>query len=309
MDVQKTREARSKAVVIFTKFCQSKEFHENALFCFYEGEDAKYYGSRVEQITGRSCKNIVSYNCGGKAGVLKVKELIKKKKQYEQVKTAYFIDSDFFPEKNLDKDIYQTSGYSVENYYTSTTAFTRILNYAFGISCNSSDFEKCMRDYERSMKVFHKHVLILNAWIKAHRMKELDIGKRRLELSNFKISKCFQTISIEKVCIKQVINKEYLEKCFPDLCMIDDTEISRYVKELKKTNLQQTLRGKYEIEFLRKIIDDLKIKNKNGGYFTEQKECIKIDPNVDPLLLLGQCADTPENLVTYLKQFSTQNVA
>lgn len=309
MDIQKTREARNKSVVIFTKFCQSKEFHSKALFCFYEGEDAKYYGSRVEQITGRSCKNIVSYNCGGKTGVLKVKELIKGKKQYEHVKTAYFIDSDFFPQKNLDKNIYQTTGYSVENYYTSTTAFTRILNYAFGINCNCSDFIRCMEDYKRSMEAFHGQVLILNAWIKAQRVKELKTGKRQLELSNFKISKCFQTLAIDKVCVKQAINKEYLQECFPDLCIIENTEIEKYVSELKQTNLQRTLRGKYELEFLRKIIDDLKNKNKNGEYFSERNECIKIDPNVDPLLLLSQCADTPENLIIFLKQFSIENVA
>lgn len=149
MDVQKTREARNKSVVVFAKFCQSKELHTRALFCFYEGEDAKYYGNRVEQITRRSCDNIVSYNCGGKAGVLKVRELIKKKKQYDHVKTAYFIDSDFFPQKNLEKNVYQTTGYSVENYYTSSTAFTRILNYAFGVNCNCSDYQRCMEDYKK----------------------------------------------------------------------------------------------------------------------------------------------------------------
>ena len=152
MDVQKTREARNKSVVVFAKFCQSKELHTRALFCFYEGEDAKYYGNRVEQITRRSCDNIVSYNCGGKAGVLKVRELIKKKKQYDHVKTAYFIDSDFFPQKNLEKNVYQTTGYSVENYYTSSTAFTRILNYAFGVNCNCSDYQRCMEDYKKSME-------------------------------------------------------------------------------------------------------------------------------------------------------------
>lgn len=76
-----------------------------------------------------------------------------------------------------------------------------------------------------------------------------------------------------------------------------------------KDDLQQTLRGKYELEFLRKIVDDLKNKNKNGEYFSERNECIKIDPNVDPLLLLSQCADTPENLIIFLKQFSIENVA
>lgn len=309
MDIQKTREARNRSVVVFTKFCQSKKFHTKALFCFYEGEDAKYYGSRVEQITGRSCDNIISYNCGGKAGVLKVKELIKKKKQYEFVKTAYFIDSDFFPQKNLEKNVYQTTGYSVENYYTSSTAFTRILNYAFGVNCNCSDYIRCIEDYKKNIEIFHRHILFLNAWIKAQRVNELKIGKRKLELKDFKISKYFHTLAIDKVEIKQKIDKRFLEQCFPELCIIEDTEIEKYISELEQTNMQQTLRGKFELEFLKKIIDDLKSKHKNGEYFSEKYECIKIDPNVDPLLLLSQCADTPKSLNIFLKQFSVDNVA
>ena len=42
---------------------------------------------------------------------------------------------------------------------------------------------------------------------------------------------------------------------------------------------------------------------------SEEYECIKIDPNVDPLLLLSQCADTPEGLIAFLKQFSVDNAA
>ena len=59
----------------------------------------------------------------------------------------------------------------------------------------------------------------------------------------------------------------------------------------------------------KKIIDDLKKKYKKGEYFSEEYECIKIDPNVDPLLLLSQCADTPEGLIAFLKQFSVDNAA
>ena len=53
----------------------------------------------------------------------------------------------------------------------------------------------------------------------------------------------------------------------------------------------------------------LKNKNKKGEYFSEKYECIKIDPNVDPVLLLSQCADTPENLIIFLKQFSIEDAA
>ncbi len=298
------RTMRNKYVVVFTKFIQAKELHMKALFCFYEGEDAKYYGRRVEYITKRSCDNIISYNCGGRTGVLKVFELINSKNIYSHVNLAFFIDGDFIRMDRLDNKIYQTTGYSIENYYTSLSAFSRILNYVFCISCNSDDYNRCIKDYENSLNDFHKQVIVLNAWIKAHRIHELKSGTRELELSKLKISKYFNAIQIDKITIKQEINKELLEKEFPGLPIIDKIELDKNIKELSYSNMQQSLRGKFEFEFLRRIVDDLKTKNKNGDYFSEKYECIKIDPNVDPLLLFGQCADTPENLVTFLKQFS-----
>ena len=62
------------------------------------------------------------------------------------------------------------------------------------------------------------------------------------------------------------------------------------------------------MEFFRKIIDDLKNKNKRGEYFSEKRDCIKIDPNVDPLLILSQFADTPPSLIAFLRQYSMKNV-
>ena len=48
---------------------------------------------------------------------------------------------------------------------------------------------------------------------------------------------------------------------------------------------------------------DLKVKNKNKLYFKEHRECVKIDPNVDTLFQLSQCADTPESLKKFLAQY------
>lgn len=309
MNVQKTREARNKSVVIYTKFCQCKELHKTALFCFYEGEDAKYYGSRVEQFTGRSNDKVVSFNCGGKAGVLKVKEMLNAKEQYQDVKKAFFIDGDFFPEKDYDSDVYQTDGYSVENYYTSSNAFTRILHYAFGINCSCSDYGKCLNDYEDRMKEFHSCVIVLNAWIKAQRKSEIIRGKRDLDLAEFKVAKYFDKMSIESIIVKNVIDKKFLEEHFAGVSLVEEAEVEKYVEEFKSINVQQFFRGKFELEFLKKIIEDLRTKNKNGEYFDEHYECVKIDPNVDPLLILSQFADTPDSLILFLKQFSLDMVA
>ena len=61
--------------------------------------------------------------------------------------------------------------------------------------------------------------------------------------------------------------------------------------------------GKYEIEFLKKIIDSLKAKNKTGGYFSQKYTSVHIDPNINILSALADYADTPQCLIDFLKQY------
>jgi len=301
MNIEEVKKARTCASAVFAKFCFDKKNNEGALFCFYEGEDSKYYGRRVEEYTERPCTEIIQYSCGGKKAVLKVNEMIKAKKEYAKVETAYFVDRDFFPTENLEKNIYQTSVYSIENYYTSLKAFERILSNGFGINCSSEDFKKCRKDYEQRMEEFHNEVLTLNAWIKVHRKKENYAGRRELELNNIKITK-YLTIGIGEIVVKNKIDKEMLDGCFEELCKISEDEVSKMIEELKQTDMQKELRGKYELEFLKKIIDDLKNKNKKGEYFKENYS-MKIDPNMDSLANLSIYADVPAELKEFLEQF------
>ena len=54
------------------------------------------------------------------------------------------------------------------------------------------------------MKEFHNCVMILNAWIKVQRKNELKSGKRDLELTDFKVAKYFDKISIDSISGKEV---------------------------------------------------------------------------------------------------------
>lgn len=46
--------------------------------------------------------------------------------------------------------------------------------------------------------------MILNAWIKVQRKNELKSGKRDLELTDFKVAKYFDKISIDSISGKEV---------------------------------------------------------------------------------------------------------
>lgn len=297
------REARTKAVVVFMKFCQSKNRYESDLFCFYEGEDIKYYESRVEEYAGRSYTNIASFDCGGKKGVLKVRSLIKEKNIYDNVKKAFFIDKDYFTTDIEDSELFETPCYSVENFYTSKTAFERLLKRGFGINVYEDDFTKCVKDFLTSQRQFHQSLIELNAWLKCQRREDLKNGKRNIKLSEFKVAKYFGKLFIDEVTVKKYIDSETLYEIFPQAIKIDETELSEEIQFMESCDQQQDFRGKFELEFFKKVVEDLRTKNKDNSYFQEHRECVKLDPNVDTLMQFSQCADTPETLKKFLEQY------
>ena len=94
---------------------------------------------------------------------------------------------------------------------------------------------------------------------------------------------------------------EKIEELFPDSKKIEECEIENKIEYFKQGGMGKLFRGKFEIEFLKKIIDSLKAKNKTGGYFSSKYTSVHIDPNINILSALADYADTPQCLIDFLK--------
>lgn len=303
MDIQKIKDARNKGVVAFSRYCQEKKKYQDYLFCFFEGEDAKYYFPRIEKYSGYKYNKIIHYNCGGKKGVLKALNLIEKNNDELFTAKAFFIDSDYDTTIYNNSLLYQTPCYSIENFYTSKEAFSKMLNREFGINTTKKDFLKCCSDYFQRQQEFHDATIYINSWLACQRMYEEVEKKYEIVLSDFKISKLFSKITIDSIVPKEKINREKLEEMFPNSKNIEEYEIERKIEYFKHDDMGKLFRGKFEIEFLKKIIDSLKEKNRTGGYFSEKYTSVHIDPNTNTLSSLGDYADTPQCLIEFLKQY------
>jgi len=141
MEIEKLRESRNNAIVIFIKFTRLKSKHNSSLFCCFEGDDSKYYGSRIENIVQFNPDELHPFSCGGKEEVLKFYRMINKNNDYKEVKIAYFVDKDF--DESIiglyNNKIYETPCYSIENLYTTTSAFKRILKSEFNFNESEPD--------------------------------------------------------------------------------------------------------------------------------------------------------------------------
>lgn len=305
MNIQKVKEARNKGVVAFSRYCQEKKKYQDYLFCFFEGEDAKYYFPRIEKYSGYEYNRIIQYNCGGKKGVLKALSLVEKNSDESLVAKAFFVDSDFDTTKYSNPILYQTSCYSIENFYTSKEAFSKILNREFGINTTEKDYLKCCSDYSERQREFHDETIYINSWLSCQRLEEEFSEDHKIVLSDFKISKLFSEITIDNIIPKEKINREKIQELFPNSMNVEECEIEGKINYFKNGDMGSLFRGKFEIEFLKKIIDSLIIKNKAGGYFSKKYTSVHIDPNINTLSTLEDYADTPQSLIDFLKQYRT----
>jgi tetratricopeptide (TPR) repeat protein len=305
MSVQEIRSARSRGVVAYTKFCLDKKYHRSHLFCFFEGEDSKYYNMRIERYTEYNCEDTIYYNCGGRKQVLKAYELIKLDNLYDKVKKAFFIDRDFDPisidESNC--EIYQTPCYSIENFYTSTNSFKKILSTEFQINAVEKDFEKCLDDYQAAFSIFHNAIKLFNAWIYYQRQQEKAKQQKLVMLNGYNILKLFKNICIDNVIVNEEINIPVINREFPQSYPLIKEEFDLVLEKIGTVNPQQFYRGKFEFQFLRSVIKDLKKKNCDKQYLSVHRTCVRIDVDSNPLSSLSLYADTPIGLISFLEQY------
>lgn len=309
MDIQKVRDKRNGGTVAFARYCQDKNKYRDYLFCFFEGEDGKYYIPQIEKYSDYQGDKIIQYKCGGKKEVLKALELVKKNRDRIYIAKAFFVDNDYDTKKDEDEVflLYQTPCYSIENFYTSMEAFSRILINEFAMNTIDSDYKKCCSDYLKRQQEFHDATIYINSWLACQRLHEEK--NHKIILSKFKISKLFLKIAIDGIVSEGKINREKIEELFPDSEKIEENEIEKKIKYFKQGDKRMLFRGKFEIEFLKEIITSLKEKNKKGEYFSKKYTSVNINPyDSNVLSNWSKYADVPQCLINFLSNIKPKNI-
>ena len=299
---EELRKSRNKPQVAFTEFANATRKNPGHLFCFFEGKDNAYYVSRIKRFT----ENYYPVKCGGKQSVLDVYTLITGKEEYRKYKLGFFIDRDFNPsigDKN--PPIYETPCYSVENLYVSISVFKEILTNEFHLSeVSDSNFEKLVDLYKQRQKEYHNSVLLFNSWYASLiERRENENMKTGVTLDD-KLPNSFIVTSLDEV--KSSYDFQKIKETFPNAIEVDYTEIEKKMKLFQGEEMHKVFRGKYELEFLIKMIREI-LKDSR----TEKKVVSsKIDFSFGDGSNLGQqqalnifeaYAETPKSLLDYLK--------
>lgn len=295
LTIDELRSKRYIAEAVFKKFTEARRFYDSYGFCFYEGEDAKYYNHRIQNVFG---DKIISYPVGNKKAVLAVMNRISTDPLYNNVCVMFFVDRDYDESvMGICSDLYETPCYSIENLYAQESVFSRILIAEFGLSFADADYQKCMQVYRDRLNEFNHLMIEFNAIVKyQHRCKE-DI---QCNFGNIKTAQLV-LVSLDEVS-KANRYEEQIQRLLTML-QIGKESICDYINELKiEEKPHLVFRGKNQLDFMVDIINLLKEQNSGGAFFEEKRNGIKISISKNRLSELSQYAETPKELMLFLKE-------
>lgn len=315
---QKFYQETSSANNIVFKFNLDKFKSKDSYYVFYEGEDRKYYNSRIKKHT--EC-NLISYDCSGKRGVLEVSEMIFSKNKRETLdRCMFFVDKDFGLEKTS-KEIYETPEYSVENFYIKRTSLEQILIDEFGMSHVSKDYDTILSSYEELYSDFEKKITPVLVWYLSCKKNNLMVNLEE----GFKINKLFEIKDDMLVTDDSVLlnvnsvvesyknflqnkidnnnNKKdlYIESLSMYESKIDDIKNTIKVEE-KTFDITTNLRGKYGLSFFQMFIENIFTKNKSKKLEEHYKTVYLNIREKNVLSTMEKYAITPNCLNDYIKQ-------
>lgn len=302
LSLEQMRAKRTIAETVFKKFTEAKDKFDTYAFCFFEGEDGKYYNSRIEKYWG--C-NFIPLIAGKKKEVLKVMRMIKASPLYNNVCTMFFVDRDYDESLNgTDKDLFETPCYSIENLYAQEESFCRILQAEFGLSVIDADYCKCLDTYKARLAEFNQIIFHFNAIVKYQHQCEPN---STCQFSAIKTSHLAR-ISVDEVA-KSNHHDGVIAKLLEQL-HVSPEKLSQIEENLQKEPQPHlVLRGKNQLDFMVSLIKIFKDLNAQGDYFSSKLTRVYITISENRLSELSQYAVTPPELTEFLNAHRPQGAA
>lgn len=301
--IEMMREKRSSISVELIKLLKSIDCFDGMIICVFEGEDAKYYGSRIDSIfTDLERRNI---SCKGKGNVIGLKEKVDNNAELIKANIIFFIDTDF-DDRILDYNLYSTPCYAVENFYVSNEVFKKVLTDELGL-CSFLDSEliKVLSEQYSEFEVSSDIALLeLNAWIKT-RLEEYKTNKQiKLNLNNASVE---VFLRFNGFAVDKIYSLHDLDLLFSIETPLNEKVYENIFESISREKISDVCRGKYRLEYFRSLLSDLFNMSRNGtDYFNDRKIKPKLSlVKANIISELSQYAQTPTCLNDFLNEYKS----
>lgn len=299
LSLEQMRKERGMHQAVYMQFVNSKKYFKTYAFCFYEGEDGKYYNSRIRQKFG---DKFLTYTVGNKKEVLKLFKRITSTNLYDDVCTMFFVDRDYdLSLSGTSEKLFETPCYSIENFYVQRECLKKILQSEFGLNEIDNDFQKCLADFEQRERDFNNEILEFNSLVYLRRKK--SDSNSNCAFGSIKTSHMLK-VSVDKV--ERATKYDETINDIKEKLQFEEKEIEKAKEELKeKGHFSVNFRGKNQLDFFVEFIRGLKKLNEDGEYFEIKHNNIHINVTSNRLSELSQYAVMP----TVLEEFLEKNKA
>lgn len=299
--IDQLRKSREKAQVAYQEFVLHAGKGKDGLFCFFEGNDNAYYVPRIKRFTD----NYHPIKCGGRDKVLDVYRLITIHSEYDKYKKAFFVDRDF--NESLaprNPPIFETPGYSIENFYVSVDVFKEILINELHLSEVSDEaFKVCITLFTDRQAEFHQATALFNAWYACLIEIRNKTGNQTGVNLDDKLPKDFLDFRLDSVVKKYDFEK--IKQTFPQASEVSEDILNTKLAEFTDCDQCKVFRGKYEMLFLVTMIELILQDSSNTKKYVKQKIKFAFGEklsNEQAISIFSAYAETPETLNDYLKQ-------
>lgn len=286
------REGRESANAAFVNFTDNYKNFASHVFCFYEGEDGKYYNQRIKQLIGNP---IIPIKAKNKSNTIRVWRKISKNQEYNDVQKMFFVDRDMdeLPH-DLDENLYITPCYSIENLYANIETFKNILEAEFSLNVTDPDFIKCVDLFEILFEKFCTQMIPFNALVLIRSEKKLNNGKVSLNI------KTRQVISISLGGIEKGNKYSDIYKLQEDLEVTDQDLEFATQRIIESQEFIEKFRGKNQLDFLVEVLNLLKSRKDDLTFFSIKRDNITLNITSNRLSELSQYAKTPQCLKEFI---------
>ena len=284
------------------------------LLCVFEGADHYYYGPRIDLHLphGRLRRN---FPMGGRYNVMRLIQLRETNPDIKKVVAVYFVDKDYGVPESIDpieKTLYVTSSYSIENFYSFPEVLQSILHDIFHIGKDVIDENgdraanperaRIVASYKKLIDSLNAEVLLpLNAFVRA----VVDSGlaqKAKLQLWKFTLTE-LTTISLKgHRLVDGPITFERLKTRFATGTLISNADYEHHLSELAVHDLLVFGRGKFYVEVLETVLKELwdDSRKPKPVFFAKKREPALSYNKTTLLTDISGFATTPANLKSFL---------
>lgn len=314
--VESMQSATEEAPSVWLEYVNSKQQSrfELCFFCFFEGEDRKYYVERIKE--KNPSIEVFGHICGNRKSVITVYEKILSEND-DVNSLLFFIDRDYnFDSYEDNTHIYQTPEYSIENLYCKIGVIKKIMEIEFGINPGSKDMNFILDLYNKLFDEFLRYYSCVNIWYMACEKVGLPV-----QINKFKPNSDIEIVNGELVKRNKNITTNRISQYYKILLQRDvesrkqyaEQNLERYLEEIDSINTQirelvpiydsnKAFRGKFAITFLKKFIGYIRCMNK-CKMLDNKYQHVNLDENQPNFLSnFSKYAVTPECLDNYINQ-------